>query len=201
MLEVTGPDGELWYKIDIPILGTIRDCEPTDFGWRGIMPDDSVLEVRSAHPGVQARIPDHHLRWRSRDGPLVGADAPPTPASTAQIACRAKRAFNENTRPRPAARRHRGRRRAVATAEAERPRWKLPARLHVERILLRPRPGRAGCHRQAGEWILFAWLDIERFVLPALGVAAVSELMGNGLKTDSGGIRGWVGELNVGNHT
>jgi hypothetical protein len=30
MLEVKGLDGEPWYKIDIPILGTIRDCEPTD---------------------------------------------------------------------------------------------------------------------------------------------------------------------------
>jgi hypothetical protein len=72
MLDVIGPDGDIWYRIDIPILGTIRECEVTEFGWRGIMPNDSVLEVRSAHPGVHAQIPEHHLRWR-RDGELIGA--------------------------------------------------------------------------------------------------------------------------------
>jgi hypothetical protein len=72
MLDVIGPDGEIWYRIDIPILGTIRDCAPTDYGWTGIMPDGSVLAARSAHPGVHAQIPDHHLRWR-RDGELIGA--------------------------------------------------------------------------------------------------------------------------------
>jgi hypothetical protein len=53
MLDVIGPDGDIWYRIDAPILGTIRDCEPTDFGWRGLMPNGSVLEMRSAHPGVE----------------------------------------------------------------------------------------------------------------------------------------------------
>jgi hypothetical protein len=71
MLDVIGPDGDIWYRIDIPILGTIRDCAPTDYGWTGIMPDGGALEVRSAHPGV-AQIPDHHLRWVA-DGELVGA--------------------------------------------------------------------------------------------------------------------------------
>jgi hypothetical protein len=70
MLDVIGPDGDIWYRIDVPILGTIRDCESTEFGWRGIMPNDNVL--RSAHPGVHAPIPHHHLRWR-RDGELIGA--------------------------------------------------------------------------------------------------------------------------------
>ena len=41
---------------------------------------------------------------------------------------------------------------------------------------------------------------IEWFILPALGGVAASELMGNGLKTDSSGIRRWAGELNVGNY-
>jgi hypothetical protein len=72
MLEVKGSDGEIWYRIDIPILGTIRDCESTDWGWRGIMPDGGALEVRSDHPGVHAQIPDHHLRWISH-GECVGA--------------------------------------------------------------------------------------------------------------------------------
>jgi hypothetical protein len=72
MLEVKGLNGELWYRIDVPILGVIRNCEPTDFGWRGLMPDGSVLEVRSAHPGVHAEIPDDHLRWFS-NSELVGA--------------------------------------------------------------------------------------------------------------------------------
>jgi hypothetical protein len=71
MLEVKGLDGELWYKIDAPILGVIRDAEPTDYGWTGIMPNGGAIEGRSDHPGVHAQIPDHHLRWR-RDGELVG---------------------------------------------------------------------------------------------------------------------------------
>jgi hypothetical protein len=72
MLDVIGPDGDIWYRIDVPILGTICDCEPTEFGWRGIMPNDSVLEVRSDHPGVHAQIPEHHLRWFS-NSELMGA--------------------------------------------------------------------------------------------------------------------------------
>jgi hypothetical protein len=72
MLDVIGPDGDIWYRIDTPILGTIRDCESTDWGWRGRLPNDSVLEVRSAHPGVRAQIPEHHLRWIS-NGELIGA--------------------------------------------------------------------------------------------------------------------------------
>jgi hypothetical protein len=72
MLDVIGSDGEIWYRIDVPILGTIRDAELTAYGWRGIMPNDSVLEVRSAHSGVHAEIPEHHLRWIS-NGELIGA--------------------------------------------------------------------------------------------------------------------------------
>jgi hypothetical protein len=26
MIDVIGSDGEVWYRIDAPILGTIRDC-------------------------------------------------------------------------------------------------------------------------------------------------------------------------------
>jgi hypothetical protein len=67
-----GSNGEVWYRIDTPILGTIRDAEPTDYGWMGRMPDGSVLEARSADPGVHAEIPDDHLQWFS-NGELVGA--------------------------------------------------------------------------------------------------------------------------------
>jgi hypothetical protein len=72
MLDVIGPDGEIWYRIDVPILGTIRACERTDYGWCGILPDGGVLEVKSAHPGVHAEIPEHHLRWIS-NGECIGA--------------------------------------------------------------------------------------------------------------------------------
>jgi hypothetical protein len=72
MIDVIGPDGDIWYRIDTPILGTIRECEPTDFGWRGTMPDGSAIAVRSDYPGVRAEIPDDHLRCIS-NGELVGA--------------------------------------------------------------------------------------------------------------------------------
>jgi hypothetical protein len=42
------------------------------FGWRGIMPNGSVIETRSAHPGVHAQTPEHHLRWTS-NGECMGA--------------------------------------------------------------------------------------------------------------------------------
>jgi len=43
MLEVKGSDGEPWYKIDIPILGVIRDCEPAP-SLAAIEANDLVLE-------------------------------------------------------------------------------------------------------------------------------------------------------------
>ena len=47
MLEI-GPKDDIWYRIDAPILGIIRECEPTDFGWRGILPNRGLLAMRSA---------------------------------------------------------------------------------------------------------------------------------------------------------
>ena len=38
----------------VPLLGTIRNCEPTDFGWRGVMPDGVTVEVRPQRPGSRA---------------------------------------------------------------------------------------------------------------------------------------------------
>jgi hypothetical protein len=71
MLEVIGSDGDVWDRIDAPILGTIRDCKTTDYGWHGIMPNGHAIEVRSAHPGVYADIPaDGWLKVRSPDGQL-----------------------------------------------------------------------------------------------------------------------------------
>jgi hypothetical protein len=42
-LEIISPH---WFSfIDAEILGTIRDCEETDFGWRGIMWDGNRSNV------------------------------------------------------------------------------------------------------------------------------------------------------------
>jgi hypothetical protein len=68
-----GSDGDIWYRIDVPILGTIVNCERTDDGWRGILPNGGAIEVRSDYPGARAQIPDHHLQVRSCNGDLIGA--------------------------------------------------------------------------------------------------------------------------------
>jgi len=70
MLEI-GPKDDIWYKIDAPILGTIRECEQTDFGWRGILPSGGLLEMRSDTPGVCAEIPDGGVWGRTADGRLL----------------------------------------------------------------------------------------------------------------------------------
>jgi hypothetical protein len=71
MLEVIGSDGEAWYAIDAPILGVIRECQQDASSWHGILPDGRALEVRSAVPGVQARMPDDGcFRVRASDGQL-----------------------------------------------------------------------------------------------------------------------------------
>jgi hypothetical protein len=71
MIDVIGSNGEVWYRIDTPILGTIRDAEPTDYGWTGILPNGSMLEMRSADPGVHAEIPDGDMWGRAPDGRLL----------------------------------------------------------------------------------------------------------------------------------
>jgi hypothetical protein len=55
--------------------------------------------------------------------------------------------------------------RAVAAAEAARPRRLVSARIHVERIVLRAEPRRAGRGAQAAERDLPLRLDIERELL------------------------------------
>jgi hypothetical protein len=71
MIDVIGSDGDIWYRIDAPILGTIRDCHQTKLGWRGIMPDGRVTEFRSDYPGVRAKIPDGGAWGRAPDGRLL----------------------------------------------------------------------------------------------------------------------------------
>jgi hypothetical protein len=48
------PTGEFLQRL--PILGTIRDCEATGYGWRGHMSDGTMLEVRPRDPGTRAEI-------------------------------------------------------------------------------------------------------------------------------------------------
>jgi hypothetical protein len=50
----------------VPCLGIIRDCQVTDFGWRGIAPDGLTVNVRPFSPGSRAEIPEHHLVACSR---------------------------------------------------------------------------------------------------------------------------------------
>ena len=73
MVEIFNwPDGG-GPRFETPCLGTIRNCEPTDFGWRGIMPDGRVAEFRSQSPGERAMMPDHHILSRRDDGEVIGA--------------------------------------------------------------------------------------------------------------------------------
>ena len=85
MLEVIGSDGDVWYRVDAPILGTIRECQSVDYGWRGTLPNGRTLEVRSAHPDVHAdmpadgwlkvRFPENRLypfMWDVFEGRLLG---------------------------------------------------------------------------------------------------------------------------------
>jgi hypothetical protein len=55
----------------MPCLGVIRNCELTDFGWRGIAPDGAVIEIRPRHSGSRIDIPDHHF-LSVRDGKISG---------------------------------------------------------------------------------------------------------------------------------
>ena len=54
MLELKFPSGDVWLRT--PIIGTIIDCEPTDSGWRGVLPD-GVFSSPGPAPG---------RRWKSR---------------------------------------------------------------------------------------------------------------------------------------
>jgi hypothetical protein len=99
MLDVIGPDGEIWYRIDVPILGTIRECEPTDYGWRGIMPNGSVMETRSDpswRPCRNTRAsPAMDLAWQVHR--RLSDRAPPAQTSAARVEVKADRS-TERTR-------------------------------------------------------------------------------------------------------
>ena len=73
MIEIIGPDNGVWDRVDMSILGAIRGACPTESGWRGVMPDGRVVDVRSSRPGVHADAPGGAgwLRVRSpEDGRL-----------------------------------------------------------------------------------------------------------------------------------
>jgi hypothetical protein len=66
---------ELWG--DLPILGTLRECAHTDFGWRAVDVDGVVLEVRSweqarGRTTEPARIPDNDCLLTVANGRVVG---------------------------------------------------------------------------------------------------------------------------------
>jgi hypothetical protein len=70
MLEIKWDDGEVWLE---PPLGEIAGCEPTDYGWCGVMPDGSVIQMRAERPACLSRIsPEHHILM-TRNGEVVGA--------------------------------------------------------------------------------------------------------------------------------
>jgi hypothetical protein len=72
MLDIKWDDGEVWFQT--PILGEISGCEPTDYGWCGVMPDGSVLQMRAERPACCSKpnIPQHHILV-TRNGELGGA--------------------------------------------------------------------------------------------------------------------------------
>jgi hypothetical protein len=51
--------------------GTIRDCEATDHGWRGRMPDGTMLEVKPRDPDTRAEIPEEVYCFQN--GEFTGA--------------------------------------------------------------------------------------------------------------------------------
>jgi hypothetical protein len=50
-------DGETWFEA--PLLGMISGCEPTDYGWCGVMPDGGIIEMRGRLG--KPSIPAHHI--------------------------------------------------------------------------------------------------------------------------------------------
>jgi hypothetical protein len=60
------PDGS--FLFETPILGAIRDCEITDDGWRGVMPDGSRIEMRDPDPSRKVKLPKHHILAQSGKG-------------------------------------------------------------------------------------------------------------------------------------
>jgi hypothetical protein len=56
-IKLEWPSGEAWFEA--PLLGTISECSPTDYGWCGVMPDGSVIEMRGRLR--KPDLPRHHI--------------------------------------------------------------------------------------------------------------------------------------------
>jgi hypothetical protein len=62
---------------DLPVVGVLRQCAPTDFGWSGVDESGVVLEVRSWHQArgrttAPATIPDGNRIVKFENGRAVG---------------------------------------------------------------------------------------------------------------------------------
>jgi hypothetical protein len=68
MIKCKWSDGEIWFEA--PLLGTISECVPTDYGWRGVMPDGGVIQLRGRMG--KPNIPQHHL-LAVENGQVTGA--------------------------------------------------------------------------------------------------------------------------------
>lgn len=70
VLETKFDNGDVFQRW--PLLGTIKNCALTDFGWRGIMPDGQVIEVRAQNPEFPITHVPEHIVYRRNDK-LLGA--------------------------------------------------------------------------------------------------------------------------------
>jgi hypothetical protein len=62
---------------DLPVVGILRQCTDTEFGWRGVDETGTILEVRSwgqahGYPVGPARIPTGHRIVKFENGRAVG---------------------------------------------------------------------------------------------------------------------------------
>jgi hypothetical protein len=58
---------------EVPFLGWISRCEPTDYGWCGVMPDGVTLQVRAREPNLpKPELPKHHI-LANEGGRITGA--------------------------------------------------------------------------------------------------------------------------------
>ena len=74
-VQLTWSDGEPRGE-PMPCLGVIRDCEETDFGWRGMMPNGTLRRGPRVAVGfrknAEATIPPSPMQF-FRDGKRIGA--------------------------------------------------------------------------------------------------------------------------------
>jgi hypothetical protein len=62
---------------DLSVVGTLRQCVNTEFGWRGVDAAGTIIEVRSwaqanGFAAGPARIPDNNRIMKWENGRLVG---------------------------------------------------------------------------------------------------------------------------------